>query len=238
MYLRGECYGFVHYKGLEEVESCWGFYPNSDNNFTDIFMEVVPDLCTTNTLNCYSPCELEESYKYSTFDIDAFLRNRFPSIWKEEINKMNEERNGDYKIISSVATGTGDNIVLGEHMNDSKIAKYVTWLKINDNYYHGHYFSSLKDAQISMLNRAANEMGVDMEKYRQEQDFYKTLKTALESCFSDTKVESLLHNENFMQEVSNKYHSIQSSNKEFLINQIEDIVIAMNRESSKDDKEH
>ena len=236
--LRGECYGFVHYKGLDVVDSCWGFYTDRNNNVTDIFMEAAPELCKNDTLRCYPAWNLNGSYKYSSFDIDVFLREQYPSIWQEEMNKRVEERNGDYKIISSVTTGTGKNIVLGEHMDNPEISKYVTWVKMDGNYYHGHYFNSVKEAQISLIERAANQMGVDLEEHQQEQDFEQTVKKALEPYFSDDKIDSLIQNESFMQEVSKTYQYTQKSNQKNLIDQIEEKALAMNRTTSNADKEH
>lgn len=126
----------------------------------------------------------------------------------------------------------------GEHMDNPEISKYVTWVKKDGNYYHGHYFNSVKEAQISLIERAANQMGVDLEEHLQEQDFEQTVKKALEPYFSDDKIDSLMQNESFMQGVSKTYQSTQKSNQKNLIDQIEEKALEMNRTTSKADKEH
>ena len=82
---------------------------------------------------------------------------------KKDMTKDDLGMNGKYTIINKVVTGTGFNVVLG--INEShpiKEYRYVTWTQNDRGYDVGHYFGNLKEAQADMLERASNELNIDL----------------------------------------------------------------------------
>ncbi|MCR0531829.1 hypothetical protein MKC55_21000 [[Clostridium] innocuum] len=114
--------------------------------------------------------------------------------------------NGKYTIINKVVTGTGFNVVLG--MNEShpiEEYRYVTWTQNNRGYDVGHYFSNLKEAQADMLERASNEMNIDLHEKWYNEFMENDIVCALSEFLSDTEVEELKNNKEFMAQAVRLY---------------------------------
>lgn len=75
-----------------------------------------------------------------------------PEDIKNKLYPAESRSNAGYTIVDSI-TANGREYVLG--MNENDPAKYVTWLRVDDNdYTWGHYFTSALQAQKDLLERA------------------------------------------------------------------------------------
>lgn len=79
-YLRGEVYGFRAFEGLDEVDSCWGFNPGSEN---------VTDLMRDELSGWYEGKMDFELYYGDDFEIEEFLEsNDFPELREQIRNRV------------------------------------------------------------------------------------------------------------------------------------------------------
>ncbi len=75
---------------------------------------------------------------------------------------MDQRINEGYVITDSIHVGETE-FVLGKL--DSKIPMYVTWAcKGGDNYYWGHYHDDLLKAKKDLLDRAGQELEIQVER--------------------------------------------------------------------------
>lgn len=114
--------------------------------------------------------------------------------------------NGKYTIINKVVTGTGFNVVLG--INEShpiKEYRYVTWTQNDRGYDVGHYFGNLKEAQADMLERASNELNIDLHEKWYNEFMENDILCALSEFLSDDEVEQLKNDKEFMSQANHLY---------------------------------
>ena len=114
--------------------------------------------------------------------------------------------NGKYIIINKVVTGTGFNVVLG--VNEShpiEAYRYVTWTQNDRGYDVGHYFGNLKEAQADMLERASNELNIDLHEKWYNEFMENDILCALSEFLSDDEVEQLKNDKEFMSQANHLY---------------------------------
>lgn len=125
---------------------------------------------------------------------------------KKDMTKDDLGMNGKYTIINKAVTGTGFNVVLG--INEShpiKEYRYVTWTQNDRGYDVGHYFGNLKEAQADMLERASNELNIDLHEKWYNEFMENDILCALSEFLSDDEVEQLKNDKEFMSQANHLY---------------------------------
>ena len=125
---------------------------------------------------------------------------------KKDMTKDDLGMNGKYTIINKVVTGTGFNVVLGINENHPiKEYRYVTWTQNDRGYDVGHYFGNLKEAQADMLERASNELNIDLHEKWYNEFMENDILCALSEFLSDDEVEQLKNDKEFMSQANHLY---------------------------------
>ncbi len=79
-------------------------------------------------------------------------------------DSKDHKENAGYKIIE-VITMPEEDYVLGVKESDGEL-KYVTWMCVDDTYYHGHYINDYHQARYDLYERAERSLFHLVEKFK------------------------------------------------------------------------
>lgn len=81
----------------------------------------------------------------------------------------------------------------------------MTWTQNDRGYDVGHYFGNLKEAQADMLERASNELNIDLHEKWYNEFMENDILCALSEFLSDDEVEQLKNDKEFMSQANHLY---------------------------------
>ncbi|WP_304841968.1 hypothetical protein [Dubosiella newyorkensis] len=155
------------------------------------------------------------------------------------------EKNAGYEILHSINLNGEFGIVLGENKNAIEGYQFVTWINNSRGYDQGCYFSDKKQAYVSLLERIARTIGVDLENYYFQKSAFEDIEAIMNTIpsvtmeqagelmkderFKSIAYHQFLHSENAedlqyrLENEYNKYISNEESNEENKIEEQEEI---------------
>lgn len=132
------------------------------------------------------------------------------------------EKNAGYEILHSINLNGEFGIVLGENKNAIEGYQFVTWINNSRGYDQGCYFSDKKQAYVSLLERIARTIGVDLENYYFQKSAFEDIEAIMNTIPDVTmeQVSALMKDKRFKAIAYNQF--LKSDDAEDLKYRLED----------------